>query len=139
MRPCLPTVLAAFAALPAAADEVWTGDWGRIVWETDLGITAVLSADGGTGASPRRLYVEGLTLDAAGRRTTYEGIWTAETGEGGCALALVDPVSQAPTPYWGTFRITFVERAFPSAWAGVWGECTDPPLTAFGALPRFDE
>ena len=135
MRLRLPLALAVLLASPAAADEVWSGDWGRIVWETDLGITAVLRADGSAGIAPRRLYVEGLTLDSAGRRTSYDGIWTAAFGDGGCALSLVDPISAQPTPYWGTFRLTFVGRAFPSAWAGVWGECTDIPLNAFGAEP----
>jgi hypothetical protein len=135
MRPLLPLALAALLAAPATADEVWSGDWGRIVWETDIGITAVLLAEGQPGAAPRRLYVEGLTLDVAGRRTTYDGIWTATFGDGGCELSIVDPVSQQPTPYWGTFSITFVQRAFPSAWAGVWGDCTDARLTAFGASP----
>lgn len=139
MRPLAPmlalTLALAPAAGPAAASEVWFGDWGRIVWEADLGITAVLHAEGTGGAAPRRLYVEGLTLDAAGRRSSYDGIWTAAGGEGGCALSLVDPVSAQPTPYWGTFRITFVGRTAPSAWAGVWGDCTDTPLNAFGAEP----
>ncbi len=131
----LALVLATALASPAPADEVWIGDWGRVFWETDIGITAVLHAEGTGGAAPRRLYVEGLTLDLGGRRTTYDGIWTAEFGDGGCALAVVDPVSAQPTPQWGTFRLTFVGRSFPSAWAGVWGECTDPPLNAFGAEP----
>lgn len=140
MRPLRPFALAALLAAPfcapAAADEVWSGDWGRVIWETDIGITAVLLAEGAAGTAPRRLYVEGLTLDMSGRRTTYSGIWTATTGDGGCELSIVDPVSQQPTPHWGTFSITFVERAFPSAWAGVWGDCTDARLIAFGGVPE---
>lgn len=126
-------------ALPAGADEVWRGDWGRIAWHSDLGITAVLTAEGAPGGKMRRLYVEGLALDSAGPRTTYDGIWTAETSDAACALAVVDPLSGAPTSYWGTFRLTFVTRSFPSAWAGVWGECTDTPTHAFGAEPESSE
>ena len=139
MRPFLPLALAALTATPLAADEAWTGDWGRVIWETDMGITAVLLADGGAGAPVRRLYVEGLALDATSRRGSYAGIWTASFGDGGCELPVVDPVSQQPTAHWGTFRITFVERSFPSAWAGVWGECTDAPLIAFGGVPEIGQ
>jgi hypothetical protein len=131
--------LAAVTALSTAAhaDEIWDTSWGRMHWETDLGgRIAVLTVPGDGAVGALRMFVEGLAEDVAGGRDTYIGVWAWDRRDGGCAIAVADPVGGKTTRYWGTFRITFVEDGFPSAWAGVWGECADAPTNAISGQPN---
>lgn len=139
MRAALPPLallgLIALSAASALADEMWDTTWGRMIWETDLGDTAVLMV-AAEGTEPMmRLFVEGLAAHVSAERGSYIGVWTADRRDGGCAVAVVDPVGGRSTAFWGTFRLTFVEGQFPSAWAGVWGECADAPTNALAATP----
>lgn len=127
-------LLCALLALPAQADEQWDSDWGQLEWERDIGSVAVFRRTGEPGLM--RMFVEGLAEDVSGGRGTYSGVWINDRGAERCPVAVVDPVGGAATPYWGTFRLTFVETGFPSAWAGVWGLCTDTPTRAIAARPR---
>ena len=125
--------------LPAHADEMWTTSWGDMAWETDLGETAVLIVPGTDGEATMRLFVQGLARDVAGDRGSYIGVWMSDRSDGSCAVAVVDPVGGTTTAFWGTFRLTFVEPGFPSAWSGVWGSCVDQPTNAFAGQPAFGD
>lgn len=139
MRAALPPLallgLIALSAAPALADEMWDTTWGRMIWETDRGETAVLSVAPAQGEPGMRLFVEGLAADVSAERGSYIGVWMADRRDGGCAIEVLDPVSGKSTAFWGTFRLTFVEGQFPSAWAGVWGECADAPTNALAGTP----
>jgi len=128
--PILAPSLAALLTLgtaPALADEVWTSNVGPVMWETDLGETAVLRLDvAGTGALVR-MFVPGLATDMMGGRGAYTGVWVASDADEECVVEMVDPVSARKSRYWGTFTITFVNEGFPSDWAGVYGNCLQTP------------
>lgn len=132
----------AFAAalpLPALADELWSTSWGRMAWETTLGETAVLTVAATDTEATLRLFVQGLARDVEGGRGSYIGVWMADRRDGACAVSVVDPVGGKSTAYWGTFRITFVDERFPSAWSGVWGDCVDAPTNAISGQPAFGD
>lgn len=124
MRVALSLALAALSS-PAFADEMWSSSYGPVIWETDLGTTAVLllqDTDSGVGI---RLLVPGLAADMSGGRGTYTGVWVSTEGEQPCVSEMVDPVGGYTSPYWGTFTLTFVHDSFPSDWAGAFGACLD--------------
>jgi hypothetical protein len=131
--------LALALPLPALADEMWTTSWGQMAWEADLGETAVLTVAATDTEPTLRLFVQGLARDVMGGRGSYIGVWMADRRDGGCAVRVVDPVGGKSTAYWGTFRITFVDEGFPSAWSGVWGECVDVPANAFSGQPAHGD
>lgn len=116
--------LAAVAA-PALADEVWVSQHGPIVWETDIGTTAVLRLDDEESGVSIRLFVPGLAADVAGGRGTYTGVWVAPEGPDTCVTDMVDPVEEFASPHWGTFTLTFMAESYPSGWAGAFGPCLD--------------
>ena len=133
------TLAVAVLALSAAADELWTSDYGPILWEADIGETAVLRLDETNTGGVVRLLVPGLARDVAGGRGAYQGIWVADNGETPCLTEMIDPISGAKTPHWGTFSITFLGNEFPSNWAGAWGACLNPaldPITGLAVVSR---
>lgn len=112
-------------ALPAAADEMWDTQFGRMLWETDIGDTAVFVRDAPD--QPRlRAFIQGLALDVAGGRGAYSGFWTIEGGEQDCPMQMTDPMG-TKTSAWGQLQITFVGTGFPSDWAGLSGSCFETP------------
>jgi len=126
MRPIL-TALAAtlLAAAPALADEAWTSGYGPIIWEADIGETAVLRLDETGSGSVIHFLVPGLARDVSGGRGTYQGLWIASQGEVPCLTDMVDPLTGAKSPYWGSFTLTFLRTEYPSDWAGAFGNCFD--------------
>lgn len=126
----------AMAAAPVLADEMWDTSMGRMIWETDIGETAVLLLNGPEG-QVLRAFVPGLARDVAGGRGLYRGYWTASGGEEPCEAQLIDPMG-SKTYYWGTFTMTFVADAFPSDWAGVSGSCFYPQETAISGVAAYE-
>ena len=133
-------VLAALclAGTAAQADEMWQSTYGPVIWETDMGETAVLLLQDETRDRTVRLFVEGLAAEVAGPRGHYRGVWIAsqKSGDvGPCATAMVDPMGGTSTD-WGTFQVTFVSPFFPSDWAGSFGQCLDTPLDPVSAVAQ---
>lgn len=127
---------ASLTAAPALADEAWTTNYGPMIWETDIGDTAVFLLDElAQGHGLTRFLVPGLVLDMNGPRGAYTGIWIADSGESPCAADMIDPVTGAKSPHWGTFQITFVGTAFPFEWAGVLGACQFQPWDPISGEP----
>lgn len=124
-------------AVPALADEVWQSDFGRVIWEVDRGDTAVFLLDDEGNNRTVRLFVEGLVPHMLGGRGYYEGVWIASQKDGsvtpGCSVAMVDPLG-GPSTEWGTFQLTFVSEAFPSDFAGSFGDCLAPRTIPFSAV-----
>lgn len=135
MRLCL-ALAATLLAAPALADEAWVSNYGPVIWETDIGDTAVFLLDeSAQGRGRTRLLVPGLVLDMGGPRGAYSGVWIADAGETPCASEMIDPVAGTKTPHWGTFVITFVGTEFPFEWAGVWGACHYQAFEPISAEP----
>lgn len=134
-----PLLAAAFCltAAPALADEAWDTGFGRLIWETDIGDTAVLLLDDQGRDRSVRMFVPGLPAHVMGGRGYYEGIWIASQKDGaqgpGCGLAMIDPMGGASTE-WGTFQITFVNEEFPSDFAGSFGDCLEPRVNPLSAV-----
>lgn len=105
----------------AVADEVWDSNFGRVIYETDIGPTAVWSY--------RSENYVGL-INLAGlagiftNRGHYEGYWVQNHSEQECDT--VRPTQNNETSsYWGRFHITFIDKDFPSRWEAKWSYCND--------------
>lgn len=103
------------------ADEVWDSNFGRIIYETDIGPTAIWSYR-------TEKYVGLINLAGlAGiftNRGSYEGYWVQNDSEKRCAT--VRPTQNGETSnYWGRFHITFIDKDFPSRWEAKWSFCND--------------
>jgi len=103
------------------ADEVWDSNFGRVIYETDIGPTAIWSY--------RSEHYVGL-INLAGlagiysNRGTYEGYWVQNKSEKRCTT--VRPTQNGETShYWGRFHITFIDKDFPSRWEAKWSYCND--------------
>ena len=103
------------------ADEVWDSNFGRVIYETDIGPTAIWSY--------RTEHYVGL-INLAGlagihtNRGSYEGYWVQNESEKRCKT--VRPTQNGETSnYWGRFHITFIDKDFPSRWKAKWSFCND--------------
>jgi len=104
-----------------AADEVWESSFGRVIYETDIGPTAIWSyrADGYVGL----IHLAGLA-GIYTNRGSYEGYWVQNASEKRCRTQR--PTQNGATSYyWGRFHITFVNKDFPSHWKAKWSYCND--------------
>lgn len=124
--------MAAFAALPAHADEIWTSKAGEIIYETVVGPgMAVLSA-------PAQMMVADAPADARvwiyvpdlansdGVRGFHEGYWIVE-GMDYCPVALTAPDGRTSTS-WGRVQIAFDEPDFPTGFTMITGFCAWDPF-----------
>lgn len=107
--------------VPVVADEVWDSSFGRVIYETDIGPTAIWSY--------RTEHHVGL-INLAGlagihtNRGHYEGYWVQNDSAKRCNT--VRPTQNGETSaYWGRFHITFIDKDFPSRWEAKWSYCND--------------
>lgn len=105
----------------AVADEVWDSNFGRVVYETDIGPTAIWSYR-------TEEYVGLINLvGLAGIHTNrdyYEGYWIQNYSQRRCKT--VRPTQNGETSnYWGRFHITFIDKDFPSRWVAKWSYCNN--------------
>jgi hypothetical protein len=114
---------------PALADEAWMTQFGPMQWEETRGSMAILNMFGAGVDNPAqfRVFLPRLADDVNGGRGAYLGFWTSDRGDSPCAVELVDPMG-TKTRHWGQFTLNFVGDAFPSDWAGLYGDCFDAPL-----------
>jgi len=118
------------AAGPALADEVWVTQTGeRIVYETDIDDIAVLSIND-PGSGLRHLYVPGLGGNYSDRGQPFFGYWidagaAGKSGGRRCGAILVGPDGMESDQF-GSARIEFDSRAFPSGFTAAIGPCFDP-------------
>ena len=110
-----------FASELVLADEVWDSNFGRVIYETDIGPTAIWSY--------RTEHYVGL-INLAGlagiytNRGSYEGYWVQNASEKRCDT--VRPTQNGATSnYWGRFHLTFIDKDFPSRWEATWSYCND--------------
>ncbi|HPQ94062.1 MAG: hypothetical protein KDI44_14785 [Thiothrix sp.] len=108
------------------ADEIWDSNSGRIVYEAEMGPTAVWTY--GTPQEPGVIYLLGLAK-VYENRGSYTGYWAKNNAREKCDT--VRPGIQGQmTPYWGRFNVTFLDKNFPSHWEATWSYCDreDQPL-----------
>jgi hypothetical protein len=120
------TVGAIALALPSAAlaDESWSNGEIDVIWESDMADGAVFAATETASGAQGRIFVKGLTADAA-ERGTYKAIWVVYDEEQVCDEPLTDPTG-AETWNWGTMLITFTSPEFPYSWDAKVGTCKGP-------------
>jgi len=109
------------AAAPALADEVWSSDYGEVIYENDIEGQAILSMQlGGEGRG--LMYFPGLAGNYDDR-STHHGYWIMPGG-GPCEAELtgVDGFSGGD---WGRVVISFDKAAFPTSWTATFGQCFD--------------
>jgi hypothetical protein len=115
---------------PAIADEVWSSDYGSVVYQADRGKTAIWTyGDSARGA----IFIEGL----AGRfssRGTYDGYWSQYSSKVRCDTYR-EGRDGKPTYYWGSFRVKFLESEFPARWSATFGYCDRSANLSWRAYP----
>lgn len=135
----LSLLIAALAA-PTLADEVWTSDAGTIIYEKDIGSTAVFSyATPGVKNAETRLFIKGLTSDVYGAnrvRGSYTGYWIDNSGRQTCEAALISPMGVGSRS-WGSFQITFRRSGSWWAWTALLGDCFEKPSRRLTARPAM--
>ena len=115
---------------PAIADEVWSSDYGPVIYQADRGKTAIWTyGDSASGS----MFIEGL----AGQfkyRGTYYGYWSQSTSKVRCETYREGRDGKS-TYYWGSLRIQFLDPEFPSRWSAVFGYCNQSPNLPWRASP----
>lgn len=110
---------AALFALPASADEVWTTQYGDIVYQADVGSDAIWTFTHPYNGSAT-LVIPGLAGNFQ-NRGTHEAYWLGANG-GICPAALTHPNAGTSTT-WGRAIVSFDKPAFPSSLSVVLGDC----------------
>lgn len=126
---------ASLMAVPALADEVWTSEFGEIIYEEDTAdYNAIFSlpavALNGTAGPQERaqITIYGLGGNFTDRYGLFEGYWTSP-GDPLCDTALVPPGGKASRS-WGRIQIVFDRPSFPSGFTLLIGTCFwDPIMT----------
>jgi hypothetical protein len=127
--------MTSISALSAArADEVWGSDYGRVVYQTERGKTAIWTYGD---ASAGTLFIDRLA-GQYNNRGTYYGYWSQSSSKIRCETFREGRDGQ-PTYYWGNFRIQFLDRSFPSRWSAEIGYCNQPPNLPWRAYPIVGE
>jgi hypothetical protein len=115
---------------PAIADEVWSSDYGNVIYQVDRGKTAIWSyGDSARGS----IFIDGL----AGKfnaRDNYYGYWSQSKSSVRCDT-FREGRDGKPTYYWGSFRVQFLEAEFPSRWSATFGYCNQPLNLSWRAYP----
>jgi hypothetical protein len=117
--------LAALTLSPfAAADEVWASTYGKVVYESDSGTTAVWNYV--RLGIPGVIYIDNLAGVTQGRGF-YQGYWVQPKSGVKCKTAR--KMRDKSSYYWGNFQIEFLDPNFPSRWRAIWNYCEKKPTT----------
>jgi len=126
---CLTAALSfgAIFAGSAIADEVWVMPSGnQIVYDRDVGDTAVLTYRAEQGLQSGQIFVVGLGGRSEGRNA-YQGYWVeADDAGAACPAAIVDAEGKT-WRRWGLVTIAFAKPSFPSSITITRGECLHAP------------
>lgn len=112
--------LSMLAPVAAIADEAWTTSFGDVIYETDIGDTAIFLLQ--NSEVPGRMYFPGLA-GSLEDRGSHLGYWIGQ-GEGFCDASLTG-IDGMTSKNWGSVMLTFDRPTFPTAWTAVLGECFD--------------
>jgi hypothetical protein len=118
----------------AHADEVWTSNLGRVVYEDDVDGYAVLSMTT-RDKGEVRIYIAGLGLNYDQRGGLFTGYWISETrGDNSCTTSITAADGRT-SDHWGQVHIDFDTDGFPTGFNGLVGECTNVPSERWIAEP----
>lgn len=126
---------AALSAAPAVADEVWSLPSGnQVIYDRDVGTTAVLTYTPEQGLERGQIFVVGMAGQVEGRGR-YQAYWVENDDAGAaCPAALTDAEGNT-WRRWGLATVTFQRRGFPSAITISRGECLGAPTGRVTARP----
>ncbi|MDZ8227256.1 MULTISPECIES: hypothetical protein [unclassified Nostoc] len=91
----------------ALADEVWDSSYGRVVYQSERGKTAIWTYPGGT------IFIEGLA-GITSNRGIYHGYWVGKSNVK-CDTSREDASGKLSNT-WGRFSIRFQVPNFPMPW-----------------------
>ena len=103
----------------AVADEIWDTNSGRVVYEAEMGPTAVWTY--GSQQEPGVIYILGLAK-VYENRGSYAGYWAKDTAKQACETERPG-IQGRMTKYWGRFNVRFIDKNFPSRWEATWSYC----------------
>ncbi|MEI6430413.1 MAG: hypothetical protein WCO45_18815 [Pseudanabaena sp. ELA607] len=115
---------------PAHADEVWQSDYGKVIYQTDRGTTAIWTYGNNLSGT---LFIEGLSSELDNRRNYY-GYWSQSKAKVRCATYR-EGRDGKPTYYWGQLSLQFLDRSFPARWSAVFGYCNQVPDLPWRGYP----
>jgi hypothetical protein len=110
----------------ALADEVWNSDYGKVVYQSDRGKTAIWTYP--TGA----IFIEGLA-GVFSNRGIYHGYWVGKS-DVKCDTAR-ENASGKLSNTWGRFSIHFTVPNFPMPWEAKWSYCEAEPTFSWNGTP----
>ncbi|MHC5935769.1 hypothetical protein [Nostoc sp.] len=114
------------AATPSIADEVWNSDYGRVVYESDRGKSAIWTYPSGT------IFIEGLA-GITSNRGIYHGYWVGKSNVK-CDTSREDGSGKLSNT-WGRFSIRFKVPNFPMPWEARWSYCESEPTFSWNGTP----
>ena len=135
----LTAALASLCAAPALADEVWSSEFGDIIYERDLyNGMAVLSYPLEEYEEERGLvYVFGLAGQYEGRGR-YDGIWIEPfemSDPNLCEVAISNPETEDPEYKWGRVELIFANPDYPGTFVAQGADCFGDPIDVVIGYP----
>ncbi len=113
--------IASLLPVTAMADESWaSAQYGDIVYEKDVGDTAVLSMAGGHPGSRVYIYLPGLAGNTS-ERGEFNGYWI-ESAPGECATDKTG-ADGLQSNLWGDVQVEFENPGYPSGFIMRMGSC----------------
>ena len=127
MKKLVAGAAALVMCLGAVADEVWSTVIGDVIYEKDIGDTAVLSYPMDYPDTRGHVFIKGLggNYDNRGH---FSGYWSEpQMEEPLCDVTIIDG-NGLETTNWGRVSITFLDSGFPSGWVALRGNCFGEPV-----------
>jgi nitrate reductase beta subunit len=115
---------------PLIADEVWNSTYGKVVYESEMGTTAVWSYN--YQSKPGLIYIDNLAGVYQGR-DSYQGYWVQTFSDVKCKTK--KRMKGKLSAYWGQFQIQFLDPDFPARWEAKWSYCDQEPLKIWQGTP----
>ena len=126
----LSFLLVLLVSQSSIADEVWNSSYGKVIYEKELGTTAVWSYN--SNGVPGLIYIDNLAGVYKGRGY-YQGYWVQTTSGNRCKTQRM--MQGTPSYYWGQFEIQFLDPDFPSRWEAKWSYCEQKPTALWQGIP----
>lgn len=122
--------LALITSQSVLADEVWNTNYGKVVYEKEIGTTALWSYS--ANGVPGLIYIDNLAGVYKGRGY-YQGYWVQTTSGSKCSTQRM--MQGTPSYYWGQFQIQFLDPNYPSRWEAKWSYCEQQPTAPWKGTP----
>jgi hypothetical protein len=127
--------------LPGIADETWDTQIGTVYYADEVDGYAIFSYPTAKPGIEGKAYIKDLAGNYNDRVGTYDGYWVEpEVGAStnACDIEVNDHKGHAYT-HWGRLQFVFTEKAFPSGWVALRGNCFEEPSEALIGKPLLGE